>query len=89
MKLFFKYILVLFILLQPAITKADPGNGNQNGNGNGGNGNHNGWGGGGGVGGGGVPLDGGISLLVAAGVGYGAKKMAAKKKAAEETEQTK
>jgi hypothetical protein len=40
-------------------------------------------------GGGGVPLDGGISLLVAAGVGYGAKKMAAKKKAAEEAEQAK
>ncbi|RYE25902.1 MAG: hypothetical protein EOP51_02405 [Sphingobacteriales bacterium] len=32
----------------------------------------------------GVPLDGGISLLVAAGVGYGAKKMAARKKAAAE-----
>jgi hypothetical protein len=40
-------------------------------------------------GGGGVPLDGGISLLVAAGVGYGAKKMAAKKKAAAEEGQNK
>jgi hypothetical protein len=28
-----------------------------------------------------VPIDGGLSLLVAAGVGYGAKKAAAKKKA--------
>jgi hypothetical protein len=37
----------------------------------------------------GVPLDGGISLLVAAGVGYGAKKMAEKKKAAAEAEQSK
>jgi hypothetical protein len=28
-----------------------------------------------------TPIDGGISLLVAAGIGYGAKKAAAKKKA--------
>ncbi|RYE25904.1 MAG: hypothetical protein EOP51_02415 [Sphingobacteriales bacterium] len=37
---------------------------------------------------GGVPLDGGISLLVAAGVGYGAKKMAASRKKNNNTEPT-
>lgn len=33
-----------------------------------------------------APIDGGLSLLVAAGVGYGAKKIAARKKNAEENQ---
>jgi hypothetical protein len=52
------------------------GNGNQNGNGNGGNGNAYGWNptNGGNSGGASVPLDGGLSLLIAAGAGIGIKK---------------
>jgi hypothetical protein len=72
-------------------------NGNNNGNGNGGNGNHNGWGtpgsgtpgdgGSGATGGNGgsspsAPLDGGLSLLMIAGVGLGVKKTFGKKKTA-------
>ena len=56
------------------------GNGNGWGNGNGNNGNGNGWGNGNGNGGNNVPLDGGIGLLAAAGIGYGVKKYAAHKK---------
>ena len=65
----------------PTLAFADPGNGNQNGNGNGGNGNHYGWGNDpGNNGGNNVPLDGGLSLLAAAGIGYAAKRYTASKK---------
>jgi len=57
------------------------GNGNPNGNGNGGNGNHYGWDpSGNGGSGNNVPLDGGLSFLAAAGIGYAAKKYTARKK---------
>lgn len=70
--MFLKSLLILSFALLPLAVFAD-GGGHHNGGGNSGNGGGNG-------GGGGVPLDGGISLLVAAGVGYGAKKMAENKK---------
>lgn len=72
--MFLKSLLILSFALLPLAVFADGGGGgHHNGGGNSGNGGGNG-------GGGGVPLDGGISLLVAAGVGYGAKKMAENKK---------
>ncbi len=89
-----RFILVLLLISLPLISFAQ-GNGNHAGggnNGNGGgnnggnNGNHAGGGNngnGGGNGGGaanGVPLDGGLSLLVASGVGYGIKRVVANRK---------
>jgi len=60
------------------------GNGNQNGNGNGGNGNHYGWDPGAGTVTGNtgtdVPLDGGLSLLAAAGAGYAIRRYATNKR---------
>ena len=78
----FKTLCLTAFIAFPLFASADPGNGNQNGNGNGGNGNHYGWGNNGNNGNGGnnVPLDGGLSLLAAAGIGYGVKKYAAHKK---------
>ncbi len=70
--MFLKSLLILSFALLPLAVFAGGGGGHHGGGGNSGNG--------GGNGGGGVPLDGGISLLVAAGVGYGAKKMAENKK---------
>lgn len=60
-----------------------------NGNGHTSHGNGNGYGhsggngGNGGASGGGVPLDGGLSLMLAAGAGYGAKKIASARKASQ------
>lgn len=80
--MFLKSLLILSFALLPLAVFADGGGGHHNGGGNSGNG------GGNGGGGGGVPLDGGISLLVAAGVGYGAKKMAENKKKNQAVEPT-
>lgn len=74
-----KSLLILSFALLPLAAFAD-GGGHHSGGGNSGNG--------GGNGGGGVPLDGGISLLVAAGVGYGAKKMAENRKKNQTAETT-
>ncbi len=78
-----KIVFFFSMIMLPAIAQADNGNGNQNGTGNGGNGNNYGWGGGAANG---VPLDGGLSLLIAAGAGYGIKKYKDSRKKNKETE---
>lgn len=90
MNLKFIYVLILSAFFTLSVFAPPNGNGNQNGNGvgNGGNGGGNGGNNGGGPPNGGgpcwpppcIPIDGGISLLIAAGAIYGSKKLYTKNK---------
>ena len=77
-----KLILITIFLALPLAGFAED-QGHHEGGGNSGNGIGNGGGGSTGGGGATAPLDGGVSLLVAAGLSYGAKKIASRKKAAD------